>query len=778
MKRHLALIGSLIIGGGLALLAGATGCAGGRRDPVLLLVTLDTLRADRVGCYGYAAAATPVMDRLAREGAAFFSVSTVTPLTLPAHASILTGRYPAATGVRNNGTFLLPPEEETLAEVFKKRGFKTAAFVASFVLKSSFNLSQGFDTYDEKFDLKRQGGPRVERRAESVNRSVLEWLDHAGKGPLFLWVHYFDAHAPYEPPPPFDQRFASSPYDGEVANMDAALGELLAALESRRGRKNLSVIVVGDHGEALWEHGESTHGLFVYEVCVHVPLILWAPGRVPAGVAVREPVSVVDVFDTALALAGGRPEAGSQRHGIDLLPLVRGEGASRPLPVIFESFLPRLEYGWSEFRGVREGPLKLISAPRPELFDLSSDANEARDLAGARPQDVSRLRSEMERAYTSVSSSARPAQPNPLDEDSRERLRALGYVAGGPPPAPPVPAGGSQAEQAAPLPDPKDRIGIYNKIKAAAAAAEQSPEALPSAISTLREVLREDPSSIAARWRLSEALLAAGQPGEVVSLLSAHADGAAGYEWAPWLLAKAHRDLGHREEALALFREGMRRSPGDRAVELVHLLREMGRIQESLAEAEKAIAMFPGDAILLALAGSNYKDLGRMREAEEMFRRGAASSPGQAAAALPLAELMLDQGKSAEAEAVLRRFLEEEPDDAQGRALLGLALMNRLKLDAAAEQLRRARSLDPSNPSALGYLALCLMDSGHLEEAEGCVVELLRLQPSSPHSHRALGLLREKQGRTAEAVAAFRQALSLNPADAASRRALDRLTTH
>ncbi|PYT05861.1 MAG: hypothetical protein DMF49_12895, partial [Acidobacteria bacterium] len=242
--------------------------------PVLLLVTIDTLRADHLGCYGYSTAATPVIDALAHEGTRFTAASTVTPLTLPAHATILTGRYPRSTGVRNNGMFTLPREELTLAEALKAAGYETGAFVGAFVLSSSFGLSQGFDIYDESFDMKRQGPTADERRADTVNAAVYRWLERRPSGPLFLWVHYFDPHARYEPPPPFDRQFASSPYDGEIANVDQALGKLLERLRSIAGRGELAVVLVADHGEGLGEHGEATHGLFVYESTLHVPLIL------------------------------------------------------------------------------------------------------------------------------------------------------------------------------------------------------------------------------------------------------------------------------------------------------------------------------------------------------------------------------------------------------------------------------------------------------------------------------------------------------------------------
>jgi arylsulfatase A-like enzyme/Flp pilus assembly protein TadD len=748
-----------------------------------VLVTIDTLRADRLGCYGYAGAATPVIDRLASEGALFTAASTVVPLTLPSHAAILTGRYPASIGVRNNGMYLLPPEETTLAEVLSAEGFATGAFIGSFVLAAPFGLSQGFDVYDEQFDMKRDGPTADERRAATVNEALFGWIEGAPRGPLFLWVHYFDPHARYEPPSPFDRQFAAAPYDGEIASVDGALGTLLERLERRAGRENLSVILTSDHGESLGEHGEATHGLFVYESTLHVPLILWSPGRIPAGVTVSEPVSVIDIFDTALELAGvdlpeGVPHSRASQ-GVSLLPLVGGGAVPRPLPVTFESWLPRLEFGWSELRGVRQGSLKLIDAPRPELFDLSTDRSEAHDLSGLRPGDRQRLHDALERSFSAQAASVLGSGARAMDDETVDRLRALGYVSAG------TPVGAGTAEDlavpgAGSLADPKDRLETHNRLKAAGEAIGQGPEGVAFALATLEELLREDPTSIAGLWRYSEALLVADRPKEVVDLLEPHLSGGAAYYWVPWLLGKARAALGEHEAALALMREAARRSPffARRAVEIAALLREMGRIEESLTEARRALESAPADTALLELAADNARDLGRSGEAIELYEDLLRLSPGQITAAVSLSRLLLDAQRDGDAEDLLTRALEGSPDAVAARRLLGLVLMNRGALDEAAQQLSRANRDGPQNPETLYYLGLCESELGRFEEAERVIGALLRLAPDSPHSHRALGQLRAKQGRRGEAEVAYKRALSIDPTDPAAAQGLRQLSEH
>ncbi|HEX2465656.1 MAG TPA: sulfatase, partial [Thermoanaerobaculia bacterium] len=372
------------VGLALCVLLGATGCS---RDSTVvssgpanvLLVTLDTVRADRLGSYGYAGASTPALDGLAREGIRFSQAVATAPLTLPSHASILTGLFPPRHAVHQNGAAALPPTVPTLAEALHGHGYRTAAFVGSFVLDARFGLDRGFELYDD--DIPRDPttavpGLEAERPGTQVVDRALSWLNADDQRPFFVWVHLYDAHAPYEPPEPYRSRFADRPYDGEIASVDAQVGRLLSYLDERGLAGDTIVAVAADHGEALGEHGELTHGLLLFEPTVRVPLLLRAPGRLPGGVVVGEPVGLADLAPTLAGLAGvhlGLPS--SSVDGRDLsASLAAGDEPPR-VDLYAETEYPRL-FGWSALAAIRRGHAKYVAAPTPRLFDLESDPGE------------------------------------------------------------------------------------------------------------------------------------------------------------------------------------------------------------------------------------------------------------------------------------------------------------------------------------------------------------------------------------------------------------------
>ncbi|MET0552897.1 MAG: sulfatase, partial [Vicinamibacteria bacterium] len=389
-RRILFALGLLALLGLLAIFIWPVSLCVDARPRNVLLVTIDTLRADHVGAYGHAGAQTPHLDQLAANGMRFERATTVAPLTLPAHSSLLTGTFPGWHGVRDNGGFYLGEEQTTLAEVLRDRGFRTGGFVASFVLDRRWGTSQGFDRFFDEFDLDRfkdsLGMDAIQRPGNEVVDRAVAWLGEDRERSFFAWVHLYDPHTPYEAPEPYRSRFPATQegaYDAEIAFADAQLGRLLGALGARR--KDTLIVVAGDHGEMLGERSEQTHGYFIYEPVTRVPLVLAGPG-VPARV-VPDQVRVVDVLPTLLSRLGIPAPAAVQ--GADLSPLARGERMS--LLAHSESWYPRYHYGWSELRSVQDGRFKLIHAPRPELFDLQDDPHEARDLAREQPERVATL---------------------------------------------------------------------------------------------------------------------------------------------------------------------------------------------------------------------------------------------------------------------------------------------------------------------------------------------------------------------------------------------------
>jgi choline-sulfatase len=400
--------------------------------PNVLLITIDTLRADRLGSYGYAAAKTPVLDRLAADGVRFADATAQAALTYPAHVAILSGRYPSVFGVRLNGMNPLPAGANTIAERFRAAGYDTGAVVGSVVLERSLGLDQGFDSFDDRIAApvaETVAAADLQRPASEVTAAALAWLKAKGQGtrkqPWFLWAHYYDPHLPYAPPPTHAAAAPGRPYDGEIAFVDAELGRLLAAVDRRR----TVIVVTADHGEALGDHGEPDHGFFLYDATLHVPLIVAGVRTGAQAIAPRvvaEQVRSIDIASTIADLAG--IPADGAADGTSLVPLIDGH-ARRDVPVsLAESWYPRLHFGWSELRSARVGEWKYIAAPKPELYDLRADRGERRNLVHDRAAVASRLAVEVSRlaAMTDKGSAAPPAaQP---DRATVERLQALGYV--------------------------------------------------------------------------------------------------------------------------------------------------------------------------------------------------------------------------------------------------------------------------------------------------------------------------------------------------------------
>ncbi|HZN53925.1 MAG TPA: sulfatase, partial [Candidatus Polarisedimenticolaceae bacterium] len=397
----------------------AAGC-GGSRAPDLVLITLDTVRADRLGCYGHKGGLTPNVDRLAARSVLFEDASAAVPITLPSHATLFTGRYPTSTGVRNNGTFVLPEGETTLAERLRERGWKTGAVVAAYPLQSRYGLAQGFDIYDEELPRTFSRGQPLpvhfnERDARAVTDRALEVWKRLAGGRRFLWVHYFDAHAPYAAPDPFGAAHREAPYEGEIAFVDAELGRLLAAIA--HDAPDAWIVVTADHGEGLGEHGEKTHGVFLYESTLRVPLVIRAPGRWPEGRRVTAPVTLADVVPTLLSLAG--MPAATGLDGENLAPLL--EGATPGRDVYAESYLPLLEFRFSPLTMIRDGALKYIDAPVPELYDVRADPAESRNLADARA-DTKALAARLAALAARADPDASERASGGLDAEAEARL--------------------------------------------------------------------------------------------------------------------------------------------------------------------------------------------------------------------------------------------------------------------------------------------------------------------------------------------------------------------
>ena len=384
----------------------------------IVLITLDTLRADRLGCYGFPGNSTPNLDALAKEGVLFEQATSTVPLTLPSHASILTGLLPPHHGVRDNGGVPLPDSRTTLAERFQKAGYATGGFVGSWVLERRFGVAQGFERYSDRF-----GADELQKRGDAVMEDALAWIDEVRAQRFFAWVHLFDPHLPYDPPEPFRSRFGTDRYQGEVAFTDELVGRIVSRLRERGLLERTLVVVTADHGESLGEHGEANHGFFVYDATVAVPLIV----RTPWGLRGkrRTQVSLVDVFPTVLDLAGLPAEPGID--GQSLVPALLDPGRDLGHVAYSESLYPRFHYGWHELRALRDGAWKLVDAPRVELYDLARDPGEKENLARAKARTAEEMRVALRRKVPADDPAAAAARPA-LDPETQQRLAALGYV--------------------------------------------------------------------------------------------------------------------------------------------------------------------------------------------------------------------------------------------------------------------------------------------------------------------------------------------------------------
>ena len=450
-------VARLTLSGFLTLVA--VGCAPRPPAPptAIVVITLDTTRADRLTPYGFMSASMPFLDRLAREGVLFDQAISVAPLTVPAHASILTGLLPPSHGLRDNNATPLRPEHVTLAESLKDRGFHTAAFVGASVLARDRGLDQGFDRYDEISPASLAAGSH-DRPAGAVIDAALEWLEHVDGRPFFLWVHLYDAHRPYAPPEPFASQYAHDPYLGEIAYTDSEIGRLLIALDRLPPARSL-VVVAGDHGESLGEHGERDHGIFVYENVTRVPLIVRAPSIAPRRVGAV--VSLTDIAPTTLALAGLPIPP---MDGVSRVDVMRGGPTDEE--AYSESHYP-IQFGWSPLRALRDGRYKLIDAPRPELYDLANDPHEANNLYRERPALAGAMRRRLDQLTGQSDSRVAASAETDVDSGVRQRLAALGYVSR---------VRGSTNHNR-PAPDPKDCIDLIEAQNPTRPSAHKRPTA-------------------------------------------------------------------------------------------------------------------------------------------------------------------------------------------------------------------------------------------------------------------------------------------------------------
>ncbi len=743
---------------------------GSGRGLNVLLITLDTVRADRIGCYGCGEVRTPAIDALAASGVRFADAVCTAPMTLPSHATLLTGLYPTHHRVRDNGTFRLAEEHQTLTETLKEAGYATAAFIGAFVLDRRYGLNQGFDLYEDEMGASRRfsglrAGP-PQRPGNVVTDAALDWLAKhhakAARRPFFAWVHLFDAHTPYTPPEPYATTYSEKPYLGEIAFADEQVGRLVGALKTRSLLERTLIVVVGDHGEGLGEHYEDTHSRLIYESTMAVPMIWHCPAILgePRVVSDRV-VSTVDVTPTVLDLLG--VEAGGSVDGISLL---RGDQREKR-GVYIETLAPQLNHGWSPLFGVRRHTDKYIEAPTPEYYDLLSDPNELRNLFGARDaksreRKLKKILAGMRAGFDAASDVA-PARVTP-DADALQKLAALGYVT-----SVTVPSAASNL-------DPKVMIRLYRKHQYASAL--QNEGRYREAAAQYREILEQTPEDGTAWACLSLAL------GEQNLLDEAIEASLKVIELRPeartWIyLARLQMLKGDEEACEMSLGQAVRIDPTDGEIALIRGERALRqkRYAQALPYFEQARQVDPSRQSVnsYALTGKVLAALGDVDAAREAYRQALYCDPGDARVLDELADLE-ERDDNAEAALPHRRALcEVYPDRIKYANELAQCYMNLGRAEEAIAALREFAGRRPKDRAAAGNLGNILFESGQIEEAIGAYRKALEISPEYTLARYNLAGALSRKGDVEGAMEQCRAALEQRPDYAGARRRLMKL---
>jgi arylsulfatase A-like enzyme/Flp pilus assembly protein TadD len=659
------------------------GGGGVRREPGLdvLLISIDTLRADALGAYGNAQAQTPWMDRLAAAGVRFDRAHAHNVVTLPSHANLLSGQYPLAHGIRDNSGFRFPADRPTLATLLRAQGYRTGAFVSAFPLDSRFGLDAGFEVYDDRL----AGGSQTrnaflvdERKGPATVAAAARWRAEHARERTFTFVHLYEPHFAYEPPEPFASRFRDAPYHGEVAAADAALEPLLRPLLDQAKDGRTRVIVTSVHGESLGEHGELTHGIFAYEATLRVPLVLFAP-RLFGPRVVERPVRHVDLLPTVLDALGLEAPAGLP--GRSLLAAAAG-GNAPAASNYFEALSPSLNQGWAPLHGVLSDGLKYVDLPLPELYDLAADPGESRNLAASRPQDMDRLRGQLAR----LRAEDRGPQRQKEDPATLERLRALGYAAAG------------QTQQ-------KDRY-----------TADDDPKRLIDVDRRSREVIR---------------LYRAGNLAGALALVQQNIAQRPDMPLAYLHMAYLERARGNLPAAVAAARRAFELKPLDaESVALYAVyLNESGRAREAAEVLEPYMTAVQPDMDVLTARGMALARLGRRDEALATFERARALDPTNPQVMVNVGTVHLMGGDRVRARQAFEAALDVDPDVARAHNALGVMAAQEGRTEEAVARWQKASALDPADYQTLFNLGSTLRLLGREAEARGYLEAYLRTAP-------------------------------------------------
>ena len=627
--------------------------AAGNPSPNVVVITIDTLRADHLGCYGDQQIRTPNIDSLAADSVRFERAYTPVPVTLPAHTVLFTGTYPLLSGIHDFSANKLGPTQPTLASVLKEHGYTTGAVIGSAVLDSRFGLNRGFDFYYDHFDFNRlqeSNLDEMERPGNVVTDNALDWLAKNDQKKFFLWMHLYDPHFPYRPPAPYSEQYKDRPYDGEIAFADSQVGRLIRFLKDRGLYQNTIIVLTGDHGESLGEHGEKTHGFFIYNATLHIPVILHLPGQRLVN-SVPDMVNLADLMPTVLQAL--KVDVPSQVQGRNLLPLMTAKKEDPSQGLYAETFLPRLHFNWSELRGLETRNYHFIDAPKPELYDLAKDPGETQNLYPMKKAVAEEMRARLSALIRQYSGGQELAEKTGLDPALMERLQSLGYAG--------FSGGGSPTVSNRSLPDPKDRIQLYELFSDAMADSQHARYS--ESADKLNQILQTEPDSIPAHYllglnyyRMREFPMAVAQLQRVVQLSP--------------------------DYALAVFQLGLAYG-------------QMGDWDRAIETLKRALQLDATNFSASYNLGAAYLQKKMVPEAVSAFRQCITTAPDHAQGHRALGEVLLYQGQTNEALAELHRAIELDPNDPGSHVALAKALAATGKNDEAEDELRKSQTAKP-----------------------------------------------------------------------------------
>ena len=702
-----------------------SGCQGEREKGPIILISIDTLRSDRLPVYGYGQVQTPAIDAFAKDSILFERAYSHYPLTLPSHVSILTGELPTVHKVRDNAGYPFESAKHPyLPRLLKQAGYETGAAVSTFVLRPETGLAEGFDAYDGNVVPKLgETLDHVQRTGKETLQAALPWIrERAGK-PFFYFFHIYEPHAPYEPS-----------YEADVAAADAVIGDFVAELKRLGIYDKATIVLLSDHGEGLGDHGEKQHGIFLYRETLQVPLLVKLPGGERGGERVSAPAQLVDVAPTLLSLGGAEVPDGLPGSSLLELP-------EAPRQIYAESFYSRIHYGWSELASLIEDRFHYIEAPEAELYDLVSDPKETRNVLAAERRTYSTLRQAM-KEYD-----RRLAAPSEVDAETAAKLAALGYI------------GGSMAEREGPLPDPKSQRHVIEDLEEAFRAAGEDRHA--DAVVIFERLLRENPNMQDVWSFHARSLQKLGRNDEAAAAYDKSLELAGGAPQLALGIATKLFEMGRLEDARERAELALKHSPKEAYDLLSRIALAADDTEGALALMRRALDEDKASEGLRRQMALTLSGRGQPAEAVAVLQPVAETAESPTLVALAIAQS--DAGRHAEAMATLQRALQKDPKNAHAHETLGMVALRLRNPREAREHLRRALELNDKLPIAWNTLGVALYQLEGPAAAVGAWKRSVELDPKQYDALYNLGLVTAQQGNRAEARQALRQFVETAP---------------